>query len=324
MKLKTVNAPDVKSLVWSGDTLVDWISGGDTYSLEGASEASRVHYPYTFNEAISSRSGKYVVLVSRRSTKALLLRNGKLIRELNRSYYCAESYDYPVAFVTLSDGREAIAHCPNEYNQLEVEIAETGELLKSTSDRKPSDYFHARLKVSPNNRYLASCGWVWHPVDYPHIFDIQTAEKNLSHLDGPGVELRTLADTSSLAFVSDHEIVVALGGDVIDQEIPIDGTELYTFAIHEGLAHRQSVAKYSGHVSLVCGFSGGGVLALGDHPVVLDQRTGDVLNAWPDLSTTTVAIGALGDSARQDFIFAARHDGCGFALWRDGKLSIAM
>jgi hypothetical protein len=324
MKLTTFDAASVNSLVWQHDSLVDWKAGGTTYELDGTQVSSRIYYGGTFDETVASRSGEYVALVTRRGTKALLLREGKPIRELDRSYYCADSYDYPIAFVTLSDGREAIIHCPKDYNRLEVEVAETGEILASASPREPSDFFHSRLKVSPSQRYLASCGWIWHPVDHPMIFDIRFAEKDSAHFDGTGIELPVYADNSSLAFLSDEEIVVALSGEMIDNKLPIDGTELSVFTNLNGLVERKSVATYAGQISLVCGVLGGGVLALGDSPVIIDPRTGDTLMSWPELCTKTVAIGALGESTKQDFIFAARDDGRGFALWRDGKLHIAV
>jgi len=53
----------------------------------------------------------------RAGTKALLLEpGGKFIREVNRSYYHAEAYRYPLALFTLPDGRTGLVHCLEEYN----------------------------------------------------------------------------------------------------------------------------------------------------------------------------------------------------------------
>jgi hypothetical protein len=49
--------------------------------------------------------GEVIALVSSTGTKSLLLRRGGgLIRELDRSYYHADAYRYPLALFTLPDG----------------------------------------------------------------------------------------------------------------------------------------------------------------------------------------------------------------------------
>ena len=49
-------------------------------------------------------------------------------------------------------------HCPREYNRLEVEVAATGERLTPEVDRRPQDFFHSRLAVSPDGLRLLSAG----------------------------------------------------------------------------------------------------------------------------------------------------------------------
>ena len=53
-------------------------------------------------------------------TKALLFRDGRLLRELNRSYYHAESFEYPLTFLPLPNGRMGIVHCPDDVGVLEM------------------------------------------------------------------------------------------------------------------------------------------------------------------------------------------------------------
>ncbi len=75
-------------------------------------------------------------------TKGLLLASdGRLIREVNRSYYQAEAYRYPLVLCTLPHGHPGLVHCPERYNQLEVEVAVTGERLTANTDRKLADFF---------------------------------------------------------------------------------------------------------------------------------------------------------------------------------------
>jgi len=56
-----------------------------------------------------------------------------------------EAYRYPLALFTLPDGRTGLVHCPEHYNQLEIEVARTGERLAGGGDRDPDDFFHSRL-----------------------------------------------------------------------------------------------------------------------------------------------------------------------------------
>jgi hypothetical protein len=118
-----------------------------------------------FDRAISSPGGEYTLLYHNLGTKGLLLKGANtLIREVNRSYYHADAYEYPAAFFKKGD-RTFLVHCPLEYCRLDVEDAETGEIVTMRSDRQPQDFFHSRLEVSPGGCYLISKGWIWHPID---------------------------------------------------------------------------------------------------------------------------------------------------------------
>jgi len=42
----------------------------------------------------------------------------QVIREVNRSYCCAEVYGNPPALFTLPNGQTGLVHCPEQYNRL--------------------------------------------------------------------------------------------------------------------------------------------------------------------------------------------------------------
>jgi hypothetical protein len=44
-----------------------------------------------------SPSGRYQVLYAERGTKGLVLEHGAILREIDRSFYHADAYDYPAA-----------------------------------------------------------------------------------------------------------------------------------------------------------------------------------------------------------------------------------
>ncbi|MBV9946713.1 MAG: hypothetical protein JOZ69_07690 [Myxococcales bacterium] len=100
----TIRAKDVRSLCFHGDQLVDWVGGARVFDLDGTDHGRRVNFAYRFDQAISSPDGRFTVIYERLGTKALLLERGRLVRELNRSFYCADAFEYPVHLFRLADG----------------------------------------------------------------------------------------------------------------------------------------------------------------------------------------------------------------------------
>src|SRR5262245_34851130 len=85
------------SLLWDGDDLVDVVGGWRRWRSDGTEIAARVGWGYPFDQVVASPSGRFHVLYAERATKALVLDQGKIVRELNRSYSHATDYDYPMA-----------------------------------------------------------------------------------------------------------------------------------------------------------------------------------------------------------------------------------
>ncbi|MET0791687.1 MAG: hypothetical protein ABW061_09225, partial [Polyangiaceae bacterium] len=158
-------AVEPRSLAWDGDVLVDWVAGGTRYHLDGTIIRAGISWAYEFDAATALSNSPWAVIYERLGTKALLLKHGTLVRELNRSFYHAQVYAYPVSLLLAPGGRVVVAHCPDEYNRIEIEDANTGERLTASSKRKPEDFFHSRLQPSPDGKWLLSAGWVWHPFD---------------------------------------------------------------------------------------------------------------------------------------------------------------
>jgi hypothetical protein len=72
-------------------------------------------------------------------------------------------------------GRALVAHCPASYRQLHIDDADSGERLTTTGRREAHDFFHSRLEVSPDGRYLLSAGWFWHPWEALMLFEVDEA-----------------------------------------------------------------------------------------------------------------------------------------------------
>lgn len=203
--------PDTIS--WWDDNLIDWTSAGEViYSPENQDKKriGKYGFNYRFDSCIVSQGKSYIFLYEKLGTKGLLLnKDGDLIREINRSYYYADVYEYPAAFITAKNGKTYLAHCPNDYNVLEFEDAETGDIITKSTDRSPADFFHSRLEISPDNKYLLSKGWVWQPFDYISLFDIEECMHNPYKLDKFSYS-RPNANTeiNTASFINDQLVII--------------------------------------------------------------------------------------------------------------------
>lgn len=217
MKRQTLTANYLKTISWLGDTIVDWASGGKQYFLNGEILESSTHFPFSFDGAINSIDGTYAFIYQKLGTKGLLLKNGELIREVNRSYYCANSYEFPCAFAEVG-GITYLIHCPIAYDRLDFENVETGELVTNIQDRKPKNIFHSRLSVSPDNSTLISRGWVWHPLDNTFIFNIKDCLSEPKLLDELNWQFPEGAEVCTASFIDSKRILIGSSDEIINDE----------------------------------------------------------------------------------------------------------
>ncbi len=283
----------VRSLVWCGDALVDWVGGEKTYYLNGASEGSRRIYAFGFDAAVATLDGEYAIIYTKNGTKGLVLKAGEILREIDRSYYCANAFEYPVALLRLENGRAVIAHCPDNYCQLELDDAETGERLTGGQDRNPQDFFHSRLMVSPDGQYLVSAGWVWHPIDHVRVFDVAQALMSAEHLDGGGLVDPLWADQSAASFLADGRLCVALKGDINGEG---ELNEIRRFDLAPGGVD-QSI-KMSVTPGAFMPIGDRYVLGFYEHPKLIDLASGTVVKAWPEIDTGTQFSSMVGNGDR--------------------------
>ena len=95
----------------------------------------KISFAFSFDGSITSQDGQYAFIYKRLGTKGILLKNGEIIREINRTYYHAETYEFPSAFITF-DNKTYLAHCPISYCQLDFENVETGEIVSNIQGQK--------------------------------------------------------------------------------------------------------------------------------------------------------------------------------------------
>lgn len=287
------SAPGIRSLCWRGDELIDWVGGGHGFTLAGAERRANVSYGYRFDAATASPDGRFAVIFERLGTKGLLLRDGQVLRELDRSYYHADAYEFPVALFNAPDGRLLLAHCPGNYCGLELEEAETGRPLTVATERKPVDFFHSQLRASPGGRRLLSAGWLWHPLSLVACYDVAQALADPRHLDdrhglasafNPG-----LVEESSACWLDDDRLAVAASAEPEQDSIEEDreprlhpcGLAVYDVASRTCLG----AFKMEESPGTILPLGRGHVLSLYRHPKLIELSTGKVLHVWPELAS---------------------------------------
>lgn len=284
-----IAAVGAKTLVWTGGQLYDVAAGWRSFPLDGSVGAARSSgYGDEFDAVTVSPRGDVIALVASTGTRGVLLTpDGRPIREITRSHYQASAYRYPLALCTLPDGRTGLVHCPEDYHRLEIEVATTGERLTASTDRRPLDFFHSRVAVSPSGRYLLSAGWVWHPWGCLALYDLTRALTTPATLDTGGdvFGLRglTQAEVAGACFVGE-DVVISTSTEPNDPDGPEDlaPTMLARWSADtQTFAWRRQLDRPAGDVVAV----GDHVLALYDHPRLFAAATGDLVAEWPDLST---------------------------------------
>lgn len=288
----------VGSLNWCGDKLVDWVRGGMRIHLDGTVENPRISWGFPFDAACATEDGKYAVIYQRVGTKALLLRDGQILRELNRSYYHAEVYEYPLCIWQDANGRTLIAHCPEAYNRIDIEEAESGRRLTETV-RKPSDFFHSRLTVNPMGTRLLSAGWVWHPWNGVVYYDIVEALRNPTHLDStkdqaPGALNVGAAEETFGCWQTEDRVLLSASDEQEDKQ------EEEVAKLGEPRLHPCGIAVYDVSTrryvrSVVLNEPPGTLMPVGEnhavsfykYPKLVSLETGEILAGWDDLDTGT-------------------------------------
>ncbi|MFS8104600.1 hypothetical protein LFM09_46610 [Lentzea alba] len=269
-----------KALIWADGQLIDASAGWTTIPLDGsAGTVRRTPYSAQFDAATISPLGDVAVLTATTGTKSLVLDpRGGVVRELDRSYYQAANYRYPVALFTMQDGRTGLVHCPLEYNRLDVEDALTGRLLTGGDSPEQADIFHSRLMVSPSGRYLLSAGWVWHPVDVVVVYDLHQALADRSVLDSYGsFDLQDLGHTEigGACFAGDDLVVSTHDTDTLSRWSLPDGE----------LVWRKQLGVSTGDLLPIAG----NILSLNEFPRLYRAEDGELLAEWPDLPTGSSA-----------------------------------
>lgn len=283
-----IDATNVRSLVWDGDSLIDWAGGGNRFELHGNCFEGSIRHAFEFDAACVSPSGKYAAVYQRLDTKGAVLKNGEFLRELNRSDYHADVYEYPICFARLGTGQEVLIHCPDEYCQLEIEDAETGERLTQHANRKPVDFFHSRLAVNSTGTYLLSAGWVWQPYDFFGLFNLPEALVDPALLDDWNFVPKVSAEVSSASFLGDDRLVIATSAETFEDEFTGDEVGPSSIAVwdiaRQKLMRNVPLEQTAGTLMPI---DEEVVVDFFEHPKLVSLSTGNVIERLPSVHSGT-------------------------------------
>lgn len=273
---QTIIANYLTTICWFNDLIVDWASAGKWYSLDGKTgQFGKYHYAFTFDSCVISQNGHYAFIYKRLGTKGLLLKNGELLREINRSYNWASAYDYPVAFANVGNITYLI-HCPIACNRLDFENAETGEIITNIPKRKPSDVFHSRLEVNQDNSFLMSKGWVWHPLDIVEVFKIEDCIKNPLLLDKSGLSPKLDVEICTANFIDSSNVLIGSSNEIIDEDavdLPVKHLAIWNLAANQ-ITNSINVKSEFGNIYAINKRFAWDTF---DFPKIIDLKTGEIV-----------------------------------------------
>ncbi len=291
---------DVKtawSLSWSGDSLIDWCFGMLRWDAEGNLHNRNFSSAYSFDMAVPSPCGEFVCVAATNQTKGVIRRQEdfKIVREINRSYYIADSYSYPVVFAKLEDGRTVIIHCPDEYNRLEMEAPKSGERIGYNQNATRTkddlaDVFHSRLSISPSGKWLMSNGWYWHPFETVELFSVEAAAKDIRHFNQSETQAPQPSIAQDAKFLADDRIMIRYAEewcDVEGNDLPSkENGNTNTVAIWKiGSESFDSVCHFQQPMGVLMPIDDRFVVDLYEHPKLIDLESGDTLETWDSIDS---------------------------------------
>lgn len=285
MQVQTIKTDYLKTLDWLDGKIVDWNSAGTIYGPDGKKEQlQKYHFGYVFDSSITSDCGTYAMLYRKLGTKGLLLKNGEVLREINRSYYQSEVYEFPAVFFTRNN-IVYLAHCPDSYCRIDFEEVESGKIITGV-ERTPRDFFHSRLEVSPDNKFLLSKGWYWHPFDTIKLFDIDACISEPGLLDH-GISIDNVSvEIASASFIDNDLILVCasfeepMNDDEAEPVLP-GQLAIWDFKTNR-IVQAVTAAVRPGNVFAI---DSEHCWDLFEYPKIIDLSTGEVLDKMEHISS---------------------------------------
>ena len=282
MQLIEIPWPGAATLMWDRDEVLD-ITSGQRGNFSGSLTSRLINMTYRFDRAIGlrSRGVHWAVAYTNRSTKAVLMKNGSVHRELNRSFYCAEAYDYPITIGADAAGHVVVIHCPNKFDLLEIEDAETGTVLDSLKSKDME--FHSRLSLSAGGHFLIDAGWFWHPWCGAAVFEItQRDDGTLSFAKNTALStpFSEQNEIDSVAFLGNTHLIVSSVSDYLGEEAKSESLcpkQLGLWSLTE--RRWESKVDMTEPAGMLMPWKES-VVSFYDHPKLIELATGKVVHQW--------------------------------------------
>jgi hypothetical protein len=227
-------------------------------------------------------------LYERLGTKAIVLGANRFpAREINRSFYHAHVYEYPILFFRLPDGREALVHCPDEYCELAIEDPVTGDRWSTPGCGRLQSMFHSRLATNGKGDRILSAGWVWHPFDTVRVFDLKSSDDGRISLDLCDECCNQGAEVNSAVFGPSGYLIAASSREAEDFcDEPGERLRPGMIGVYNLDEQRViSLASLEDEAGTLMPVGADHVVGFFDHPKLIEIATGRVLYRWPELKT---------------------------------------
>lgn len=284
MQRRTIDTDYLSTIDWYDNKIVDWNSAGTQYLPNGETKRlGKYSFGFQCDSSITSENGEYVLIYQKLGTKGLLLKNGELLREINRSYYQSSVYEFPAAFFTFED-RTYLIHCPIEYCRLDFEDVETGEIITKNSQRDPQDFFHSRLEVSKDGKHFLSKGWFWHPMDFIELFDIEQCLSDPNLLD-KGIPIPNIAsEICSASFIDNNQVLICASNEEAwndENNGPVPPGHIAIWNI--GTNEISKAIKINGKVGNIFAIDKNKCWDIYEYPKIIDLATGEIIDKMEDV-----------------------------------------
>ncbi|MEO1418951.1 MAG: hypothetical protein AAFW00_27100, partial [Bacteroidota bacterium] len=189
----------------------------------------------------------------------------------------------PAAFLKYKE-RTYLVHCPNQYCQLDIEDVETGKIITNNVERNPQDVFHSRLEISPDNKFILSKGWYWHPWDGIELFNIEECIATPQLLDKGITPPNVGTEINSASFINENEILICSSNeepmdDGDDEPIPPGHLAIWNIKTNE----IKNAVKINGVYGNIFAINNKKCWDLYEHPKIISLENGEVIYEEKDI-----------------------------------------
>lgn len=153
----------------------------------------------------ASPDGRFLAVGQHTGTEGALfdVATQRQLETLHRGDYCVEHCGWFMAFV------DDLFIFATDWNELEVRRTPTFERVELRGEEH-LEFFWDTATVSPDGRFIASPGWIWHPIGFVQIIDVAKWKADFTNVP-PLFEHEHFTDEwgQDLYWFDDHRLLVS-------------------------------------------------------------------------------------------------------------------